>query len=69
MSEAETNEIVTRLSVGVGIIMEDTIPLAVSLLPETAEEIDARLSDLDQACQDASALVHAAKVLARRGIR
>ena len=66
---ADTNELVERLSAAVGMIMEDNSPVALTPMPSTSEEVDARLSNLGQACQDASALVQAAQVLSRRGIR
>lgn len=66
---ADTNELVERLSAAVGMIMEDNSPLALTPMPPTSEEVDGRLNALGQACQDASALVQAAQVLARRGIR
>lgn|GEM_PF-4865702 len=66
---ADTNELVERLSAAVGMIMEGTGPVALTPLPSASEGIDLRLRDLDQACQDACALVQAAQVLARRGIR
>lgn len=65
----DSNELVTRLSTAAGIIMEDTSPIAITRLPEDPAELDERLSDLDRACQDASTLVQAAQVLARRCIR
>jgi hypothetical protein len=65
----DTNELVERLSAAAGTVMEDSSPVALTPLPSTGEEVEARLSTLDQACQDASALVRAAQVLARRGIR
>lgn len=66
---ADTNELVERLSAAVGMIMEDNSPVALTPLPPASEEVEARLRDLDQACRDASALVQAAQVLARRDIR
>lgn len=66
---AETNALVERLSTAAGIIMEDSGPVALTPLSPTSEGVEARLRDLDQACQDASALVQAAQVLARRSIR
>lgn len=65
---ADTNELVERLSAAVGMIMEDSSPVALTPLPSSAEEAEARLRDLDQACQDASILTQAARVLSRRGI-
>lgn len=65
---ADTNELVERLSAAVGMIMEDNSPVALTPLPSSTEEAEARLSDLDQACQDASTLMQAARVLSRRGI-
>jgi hypothetical protein len=65
---ADTNELVERLSAAVGMIMEDNSELALTPLPVSAEEVDARLSDLDQACQDATTLMQAARILARRGL-
>jgi hypothetical protein len=66
---AETNELVERLSTAAGIIMEESSSVALTPLPPTSEGIEAKLRDLDRACQDASALVQAALVLARRSIR
>jgi hypothetical protein len=66
---AEANELVERLSAAVGIIMEDNGPVALTPMPATEREVELRLSDLDQACQDAASLIQAAKVLSRRGIR
>jgi hypothetical protein len=68
MKVASTNELVERLSAAVGIIMEDMGAVALTPLPASADEAEARLSDLDQACQDAETLVQAARVLSRRGI-
>lgn len=65
---ADTNELVERLSAAVGMIMEDSSPVALTPLPSSAEEAEARLRDLDQACQDVSTLMQAARVLSRRGI-
>ena len=65
---ADTNELVERLSAAVGMIMEDSSPVALTPLPSSTEAAEARLRDLDQACQDASILMHAARVLSRRGI-
>lgn len=50
---ADANELAERLSAAVGMIMEDSSSIALKL---------------DQACEDASALVQAAQVLARREI-
>jgi hypothetical protein len=66
---ADTNELVERLGAAAGMIMEDSSPVALSPFPSTGEEVGARLTDLERACQDATALVQAAQVLARRGIR
>jgi hypothetical protein len=66
---ADTNELVERLCAAVGMIMEDNSPVALTPLPPASDEVEARLSNLHQACQDASALVQAAQILARRGIR
>lgn len=66
---ADTNELVERLSAAVGMIMEDYSPTALMPLPAASEEVDTRLRDLGQACQDATALVQAAQILARRDIR
>ncbi len=65
---ADTNELVERLSAAVGMIMEDSSPVALTPLPSSIEAAEARLRDLDQACQDASVLMQAAQVLSRRGI-
>jgi hypothetical protein len=65
---ADTNELVERLSAAVGMIMEDSSSVALAPLPSSTEEADARLTDLDQACRDASTLMQAARVLSRRGI-
>jgi hypothetical protein len=69
MDVADTDELVERLSAAVGMIMEDSSPVTLTPLPETAAEVEARLRDLDQSCQDASTLLQAAQVLTRRGIR
>jgi hypothetical protein len=65
---ADTNELVERLCAAVGMIMEDSSPLALTPLPSTDEEVEARLRNLDHACQDVGTLIQAAQVLARRGI-
>lgn len=65
---ADTNELVERLSAAVGMIMEDSSPVALTPLPSSTEAAEARLRDLDQACRDASVLMQAAQVLSRRGI-
>jgi len=65
---ADTNELVERLSAAVGMIMEDSSSIALTPMPRMEEGIEERLSYLDQACQDASALVQAAQVLSRRDI-
>jgi hypothetical protein len=65
---ADTNELVERLSAAVGMIMEDSSPIALTPLPSSTKEAEARLRDLDQACQDASTLIQAARVLSGRGI-
>jgi hypothetical protein len=64
-----SNELVERLSAAAGMIMVDNGPLALTPLPLADQEVDTRLNDLSQACEDAGALVQAAQVLARRGIR
>jgi hypothetical protein len=68
MKVAGTNELVERLSAAVAMIMEDQGAVALTPLPVSADEAEARLSDLDQACQDAATLMQAARVLSRRGI-
>lgn len=65
---ADTNELVERLSAAVGMIMADSSPIALTPLPSSTEEAETRLRDLDQACQDTSTLMQAARVLSRRGI-
>jgi hypothetical protein len=65
---ADTNELVERLSAAVGMIMEESSPAALTPLPSSTEAAEARLMDLDQACQDTSTLMQAARVLLRRGI-
>jgi len=65
----DTNELVTRLSTAAGIIMEDSSPIAISQLPTAPDELEARLSELEQATRDATILLQAARVLARRDIR
>jgi hypothetical protein len=65
---ADTNELVERLSAAVGMIMEDNGPVALTPLPSSAAEAEAKLRDLDQACQDTATLMQAARVLSRRGI-
>jgi hypothetical protein len=67
--DADTNELVTRLSTAVGMIMEDHFHVAVSQLGPTADEVDATLDVLERATRDANLLVVAAQVLARRNIR
>jgi hypothetical protein len=67
--DEDTNELVARLSTAAGIIMEDSSPDAVSRLPKTKRKIEARLRDLEQATGDATTLIQAAQVLARRNIR
>ncbi len=67
--DEDTNELVARLSTAVGIIMEDSSPVAVTRLPKTQRKIEARLCDLEQATRDANMLIQAAQVLARRNIR
>ena len=66
---ADTNELVERLSAAVGMIMEDSSAIALTPMPRMEDEVEERLRGLDQACQDASALVQAAQVLSRREIR
>jgi hypothetical protein len=66
---ADTNELVERLSAAAGMIMEDNSPVALTPLPPARDEVEVRLMELGQACQDAGTLVQAAQVLARRGIR
>ena len=65
----DMNELVERLSAAIGMIMEDNSPVALTPLPHASGEVEARLRDLDQACRDASVLVQAAQILARRDIR
>jgi hypothetical protein len=65
----DSNELVTRLSTAAGIIMEDSSPVAISLLPTAPDELEARLAELEQAMLDATILLQAARVLARRNIR
>ena len=65
----DTNELAERLSTAAGIIMEDYGPIAITALPPTAVEIEARLRDLEEATRDATLLFQAAQVLTRRNIR
>jgi len=65
----DTNELVARLSVAAGIIMEDSSPVAVTRPPKGRRKIEARLGDLEQATRDANMLIQAAQVLVRRNIR
>ena len=65
----DDNELIQRLSTGAGIIMEDTSPTAISRLPSEPADIEARLAELEQAMRDATTLLEAARVLARREIR
>lgn len=67
--DEDTNELVARLSTAAGIIMEDSSPIAITHLPRARRKIEARLASLEQATGDASLLIQAARVLARRNIR
>lgn len=65
----EDNELVQRLSTMAGIIMEDMSPTAVSHLPSEPTDVQAMLTNLEQAMQDAATLLQAAQVLVRRELR
>jgi hypothetical protein len=65
--EEKRNELVTRLSVAAGIIMEDACPLAITEPP--AGHLEDRLAVLERATRDANLLIRAAEVVAVRNIR
>ena len=65
----DTNELIARLSTAAGIVMEDSTPLALTARVEDDAATCARLIELEQAGKDATVLIQAAQVLARRQIR
>jgi hypothetical protein len=65
--DANRNELVTRLSVAAGIIMEDACPLAITEPP--VGHVEDRLAVLERATRDANLLIRAAEVVAVRNIR
>lgn len=68
MTEA-SNELVARLSAAVGMLMEDSSAAALAPLTGHAEDVEAHFAELEQASRDATILIQAAGVLARRAIR
>ena len=63
----DSNELVMRLSTAAGIIMEDACPVAITMpAPEKRDQV---LASLEQDSRDATLLIQAARVLARRDIR
>jgi hypothetical protein len=67
--DEDSNELVARLCTAVGIIMEDTAPLAISRTVSAGPQVEESLEVLEAAARDIAALVRAAQVAAHRNIR
>jgi len=67
--DEDSNELVARLCTAVGIIMEDTAPLAISRTASAGPQVQESLEVLEAAGRDITALVRAAQVAAQRNIR
>jgi hypothetical protein len=64
----EMMELIGRLTTAAGIIMEDSSPGALRRHRGTYSDVDAALTQLEHATQDASILIQAARVVARRAM-
>lgn len=64
----DSNELVQRLTTLAGILMEDSSPDAVSVLPKEPADAEARLAELEEAMRDAAVLLQAARILQRRDL-
>lgn len=64
----DSNELVQRLTTLAGILMEDSSPDAVSVLPTDPAGAEARLAELEEAMRDAAVLLQAARILQRRDL-
>ena len=64
----DSNELVQRLTTLAGILMEDSSPEAVSVLPKVPADAEARLAELEEAMRDAAVLLQAARILQRRDL-